>query len=60
VEYEPEAAWFILEGIYTGGGLVYIEWNICQWRLGLYIVEYMPVAAWFIHMEYMPVADWFI
>ena len=44
----PVAAWFIHSGIYASGGLVYIEWNIFQWRIGLYKVEYMPVADWFI------------
>jgi hypothetical protein len=32
----PVEAWFIQSGIYSSGGLVYIEWNICQWQLGLY------------------------
>jgi hypothetical protein len=41
-------AFFVQSGIYARGGLVYTQWNICQWRLGLYIVEYLPVAAWFI------------
>ena len=47
-------------GIHASGGLVYIEWNIGQWRLDLCIVKHasgglvykqrnMPVAAWFIH-----------
>ena len=59
MEYHPQAAWFILSGIYASGGLVYIQWNIYQWRLGLYVVEYIPAAAWFI-MKYMLVAAWFI
>ena len=37
----PVAAWFIHSGIYASGGLVYVEWNICQWRIGLYVVEYV-------------------
>jgi len=40
---------FLHSGIYDSGGLVYTQWNICQWRIGLYIMEYMPLAAWFIH-----------
>jgi hypothetical protein len=42
------AALFIHSGIYARGGLVYTQWNICQWQLGLYIVEYLPVADCFI------------
>jgi hypothetical protein len=49
VDYMPVAAWFIYSGIYSSGGLVYIKWDICQWRPGLYMLEYIPVAAWFIH-----------
>ena len=40
---------FVHSGIYASGGLVNIEWNIRQWRIGLYRVEYIPVADWFIH-----------
>jgi hypothetical protein len=36
VRYMPVAAWFILSAIHASGGLVYIECDICQWRLGLY------------------------
>jgi len=43
------AAWFIVSRISASGGLVYTQRNICQWRLGLYTTEYLPVAAWFIH-----------
>jgi len=28
---------FLHSGIYDSGGLVYTQWNICQWRIGLYI-----------------------
>jgi hypothetical protein len=56
----PVADWFIHSEIYARGSLVYTQWNICQWRIGLYsdisqwrfrlyIMEYMPVAYWFIH-----------
>ena len=54
------AALFIHSVIYARGSLVYTQWNICQWRLGLCIVEYLPVADWFIVSEYLTVADWFI
>jgi hypothetical protein len=43
------ADWFIHSGIYASGGLVYRQWNILQWRIGLYIMEYTAVAVWFIH-----------
>jgi len=48
VKYIPVADRFIHSGIYSRGGLVYIEWNISHRRLGLYLLEYMPVADWFI------------
>jgi hypothetical protein len=54
------AAWFIHSGIYASGGLVYTQWNICQWRIGLYLVKYMPVAIGLYSVEYMPVAPWFL
>jgi len=58
----PVADWFIHSAIYASGGLVYIEWNIRQWRIGLYGVEYMPMAIGLYRVEYsyMPVAAWFI
>jgi hypothetical protein len=31
-----------------------------QWRLGLYIMKYMPVAAWLVQSGYLSVAAWFI
>jgi hypothetical protein len=42
------AAWFIYS-VYSSSGLVYIKWEIYQWWLGLYIVEYIPTAACFIY-----------
>jgi hypothetical protein len=30
------------------GQISLVQWNVCQWRLGLCVIEYMPVAAWFI------------
>jgi hypothetical protein len=47
-------------GIYASGGLVYTQWNIRQWRIGLYRVEYTPVADWFILSRIYASGDWFI